>query len=88
MIFELARYLFLQGALTECWAAHFGRDPASVELPLWRCVVRLLPPIRGARRVAIESNSAMQTPHSQPMIRTNIHFGSIGFPGAGFTIGK
>ena len=21
-----ARYLFLQGALTECWAAHFGRD--------------------------------------------------------------
>ena len=74
MIFELARYLFLQGALTECWAAHFGRDPASVELPLWRCVVRLLPPIRAAGRVAIESNSAMQTPPSQPMIRTNIPF--------------
>src|ERR1700724_142992 len=34
----------------------------------------LLPPIRGAGRVAIESNSAMQTPHSQPMIRTNIPF--------------
>src|ERR1700731_4246290 len=34
----------------------------------------LAPPIRGAGRVAIESNSAMQTPHSQPMIRTNIPF--------------
>src|ERR1700747_1087706 len=34
----------------------------------------LLPPIRAAGRVAIESNSAMQTPHSQPMIRTNIPF--------------
>ena len=74
MIFERARYLFLQGALTECWATHFGRDAASVELPLWRRVVRLLPPIRAAGRVAIESNSAMQTPPSQPTIRTNIPF--------------
>src|ERR1700722_18997540 len=50
----------------------FGRH--VVELPLWRCVVRLPRPIRHAGRVAIESNSAMQTPQSQPMIRTNIPF--------------
>ena len=43
-----ARYLFLQGALTECRAAHFGLDPACRRTPAleMRCQVASANPCR------------------------------------------